>query len=227
MLNHAEMNDVRLTAQAIAEWLLQIPLKPGTESGDFDLQFCFREVPEEEALSTALNIGTLLQRWPTITHMNFGKRPKTICVFRGHPDDHDRTPSTDDHSLDRPANKPICDILKCFSIAVDLFEIIKPRYPCTSCRRDWSIGERKYGCLRETALEELLALLAHTMTDGFGASDASGLVDLRDRKAGLQSLYTDLIWSGVVVWEVWFAVAASTFLGCPRASSPLRRQKGQ
>lgn len=199
VLNYAELNDVRLTAQAIANWLLQIPLKPGLVTDEFITNLYFKEVPQEEEQSNALNIGILLQRWPTITHMKFGKKPQTICVFSGPPDDHVGTLSSDDSSLEPPRNKPFCDIIKCFPIALDLFESIKPRCPCTSCRRNWSIGEGKHGCLRETALEALLALLSHTIADGFGASDVSGLVKLRDRKAGLQCLFTDLIWNGLVL----------------------------
>lgn len=39
VLNYAELNDVRLTVQAIANWLLQIPLKPGLVTEEFITNF--------------------------------------------------------------------------------------------------------------------------------------------------------------------------------------------
>ncbi|KAL6722205.1 hypothetical protein ACLMJK_001312 [Lecanora helva] len=220
ILSHSEMNDVRLTAQAMADWLLQVALKHGN---DTDVQFCFKQATEENEQRETLNIGSLLQRWPRVTHKKYGQKPKTLCVFRS---PSEGLPELDDESSNPSRSKAICEIINCFPVAMDLFDNIKPRCPCTSCRRNWNIGEGKYGCLRETALAELLALLAHTIADGFGAPDVSGLVEAKDRKAGFQRLFTELIWDGLVVWDTWFTFAASTFLGCAWNNSMIEDMEG-
>lgn len=54
VLNYAELNDVRLTAQAIANWLLQIPLKPGLVREEFITNFILEKCRRKK---------TNLERW--------------------------------------------------------------------------------------------------------------------------------------------------------------------
>ena len=72
----------------------------------------------------------------------------------------------------------------------------------------------------------MLALLAHTIADGFGASDVSGFVDSDNLKAGLEDLLRDLIWERTVIWDTWFIIASCTFLGCPWSLNMIPQDDG-
>ena len=149
ILNHVEMNDVRFTAQIMASWLLEVPLRIA-KAGK---HFCFDAIFSEEDGASQLNIGTLLQRWPTITQLDFGRRPKPLSVFRP-PKEFKfipKSPSYTDFRYEPSKEKGVSDIIECFPIAFDLFESIKRRCSCICCRQNLSLGEGKSGCLRDSS----------------------------------------------------------------------------
>ena len=233
-LTHSEKNDVRLVAQTIAEWLLHYPLDTTIENEPAEL--CFRKALDEKESSKGLEIGTLLQRWPMIMNMQLGHTRKPLCLFNAPEDlDTERGLSYDDSAEQeggwmngdpavRPSKKSISEIIQCFSIAVDFFENIAKRCCCPCCKTPAvKLDQAKIGCLTDIALACLLSLLAHTVADGFGAPDASGLVNFEDRKAAFQRLFTDLIWGRIVDWDTWFAFAATTFLGHPLIDDNIKK----
>ncbi|KAI9858618.1 MAG: hypothetical protein M1813_007423 [Trichoglossum hirsutum] len=214
ILQHTEKNDICLTAQAMVGWLMSIPLKINNER-----EFGFTEVIDDPE-SASLNVGSILGHWPQIMHINYGRKPQTMSIYRGHPTQPGYPQRSDADPgiglyVDSTESMSAGDIIECFPIASTCFENIQPRCDCTNCRKRGPVGMGKPGCLRETALVLLFNLLTHAIADGFGAPDVSGLCDPKVQQAGLQRLFAELIMDGHVIWDTWFAVAASTYLGCP------------
>lgn len=103
---------------------------------------------------------------------------------------------------------------------------------CEECISNRVKGTRTYvasfrhGCLGEAALSAFLMLLAHVIADGFGAPDASGLVDVKGVCSLTQKLLIDLIINRRLSWDEWFQVAAGLYLGCTFRGLRIPPQEG-
>ncbi|OCL14375.1 hypothetical protein AOQ84DRAFT_406241 [Glonium stellatum] len=201
VLSPSELNDICATAQAIAKWLLELSVKPIN-----DTLFGFQAELETTVVG-ATNIGHLLKHWPVIGQMKFGAGCKALSIFRGL--------SQEDKEKFDEKSPTLHEITEYFPIITTLLESIKSRCDCTNCLSLGPIGKGKLGCLREKALTLVFTLLAHTIANGFGAPDASGVVDVDLLKSSVQHLLAELITKDTVLWDSWFAVAAIVYMGCP------------
>ena len=86
-----------------------------------------------------------------------------------------------------------------------------PDYRDASC----DIAFCKAGCLGEAASAALLAVIAHTIVEGFGVRTASGFADQRLIKWSTAKLLHELAFRQIVVWDSWSSLAAIVHLGCP------------
>ena len=233
-LNQKELFNITLTAQYTAQWLLKLSLRP--ESGFCDLSF----VPVLSGPTEGIvKLGELFQQWPAISrlhgfHLNAMQEDKTI-VFKPPPEVRAPTLSS---VFGRDGKHPVFEdqiprrnntdneevndaelIVKCFQKVQDVLDVIQQRCDCPSCTVKSPIGSGKPGCLSETAMMVNSTLLAHTIAEGFGAPDVSGLVDNQEVRHDVQRLLRGVVKDAIVSWNTWFALATSVFLGC---SSPNR-----
>jgi len=230
ILNKDERNRVRLAAQGMVKWLLQVPITPhGYKIG-------FQHDDRQQSHGRTLRLEDMMKRFPSIIHRNFGQKASETAIYTGPtmqspPPSEPTTPATDtmsqyDYEAILASRMPVSKIIDCFPIAAAVFEFVQERCTCSSCGRKAAVGKGKAGCLRETALDELLLLLAHAVADGFGADDVSGMVDFRIQKFAVCELFSDFINEGVLLWDTWFGLAALTYLGGNWSPATFTRSEG-
>ena len=212
VLRHQHVHDIKVTAQVFAEWLLEVPLFPLSKD---ELSFGVLLDGSEEILSAetcsgsqikTFSAGQLLRRWPSIGHLKLGSLTKARSIF----DCLDlRVESYEDLQF------TIEHIVASFPVLRDLMENLQKDCHCHDCRRGNTVGKYKLGCLQERGWTAFCLLLAHTIADGFGAPDVSGLIDSSALSTMIQNLMSDFVARRMVSWDKWFAVAATVFLGCP------------
>ena len=244
-LNPSELSDIQLVAQTIARWMLDLPL----ESDDDPRGLCFRvdfkktDIGRhaEVEVGRRLTIGDLFQRWPTIGHFNFGKIPLTMAVFTGQVRKQATSRSVFDNQGERMSfgedagPVPDLDVLRLCSLneiveqfppIVTMLEGLRPRCDCRNCTKRGPVGDGKPGCTREIAIEMLFTLIAHSIADGFGARDVSGMSTSKDMASGVHRLLNELTQDGIVIWRTWFSVATSVALGCTWDDTKLESNEG-
>ncbi|MCJ1323464.1 hypothetical protein MMC10_000124 [Thelotrema lepadinum] len=213
VLRHQHVQDIGVTAQVFAEWLLEVPLCPIIpEELFFGVMLDgSEEVHGDRGLSGSqiktFAVGQLLRQWPSIGHLKLGSLRKARSVFKSA--DLSAHPSIDDLVLS------VEEMVSSFPILQDLLEDLQRDCHCHDCRKGSGVGKFKAGCLQERGWIAFCLLLAHTIADGFGAPDASGLTDPHALAILVQNLLSELVVQRKVSWDKWFALAATVFLGCP------------
>lgn len=233
ILNKDESNKIRLAAQEMVKWLLQVPIKPHLHKTGF---VHLTDGNQLESHGRIMRLEDMMKRFPSLIHRNFGRKASGMAIYTGltmqsPPSSDPTTPADDamsqyDYEAILASRMPISRIIDCFPIAVAVFEFIQERCTCSSCGRKATLGLGKAGCLRETALDELLLLIAHAIADGFGANDVSGMIDFRFQKLAVCELFSDFINDGVLLWDTWFGLAALTYLGGNWSSATFTRSEG-
>ena len=207
-----ELQDVGVTAQLIAKWMLDLSIRSDTSD---NLAFV---ADLEDTETVALTLGQLLQNWPSIGLINFGSVRKPISIFRDPQD-----PLMKEITISEATEKSFDNVVKCFPLLQDLVINSQQRCQCFDCSRPKarmagiSGGRRttRPGCLQDKCVKLFCVLLAHTIADAFGAPDVSGLTEISALTKMVQSLLIELVHHKTILWDKWFAVATMVFLGCP------------
>ncbi|KAE9369827.1 hypothetical protein N431DRAFT_511667 [Stipitochalara longipes BDJ] len=181
---------------------------------------------QENEGTSVMNVSNILGRSPGILNFRLSARPKGFgtTVFAETSD----TMASDEEnhgeqlhlSQDQVNRKRVLDtILGHFSVLHDLMEEARGYCNCRSCRTypDYPTVSfiRGSGCVRTMAFEETLVLIAHAIADGFCVDDVSAAIDATPITEAMICLFQELCEDSRIVWDTWFAVAASVFLGCP------------
>lgn len=203
LLNTSQLDNICLITQEIVRWLLNLELRPQTNHRG---SMAFRPI-FTNAKSTYPTLEHLLSRWPGITNIPFGTPPDNFVVFKKPPE--------------VMINRDSSDWVKCFPPLATLLDKIAHDCRCESCKERKPVGQGKSGCLRETAFTAFSILIGHTIADGFGAKDTSGMVDVKWLSEAVQGLLCELVFDERVSWDVWLKVATGVALGCPWKSLPL------
>ena len=106
-------------------------------------------------------------------------------------------------------------------ILQDLMFKLERTCQCNWCYDGLRAETKRYGylpagCLRSVAFNSVLVLIGHSIADGFGCDDVSGIQG--SNKMVAQSsldLMLRLCQDKTVDWNTWFQTAACVFLGCP------------
>jgi len=212
-LNAMELNQVKATAQAVAKWLLSLPLRSSplqdTSAGSQYSGFLL-----EQTSKTDFTVAGALSHWPTINRGNFGALPKDMIIYKGGAMD----PAYAGYHAQAGVNPEILDevgaILDCFPPVTTLLDMVRSRCGCEGCKDEVKCGKGKPGCLRETAVTTLFTLLGHVVADGFGIPDASGIGDPESLKLVVAKLLHEVAIFECVLWDTWFTVACTVYLGC-------------
>ena len=224
-LNQHEVYNITLAARNTAKWLFNLPLKRKDSLNFPNLSFGSIALVASSASYKSRKLGDFLTRWPGIFSLCGSQPEENMVAFK---------PPTSRNLNNRPGiyrrngkevilgnygaqDEDLLDvdiIAACFPKIQDLLTVLQQRCDCLSCLRKEPPGTGKSGCLRQAAMTLHSTLLAHAIADGFGASDASGMVDNRDISDGIDMLLVDVIHRGTVSWNRWFALAAAVFLGC-------------
>ena len=223
-LNQHEVYNITLAARSTAKWLFNLPLKredslnfPNLSVGPMSLG----------ASDKSPKLGDFLARWPGIFRL-CGSQPEENMVAFKPPTSrninnrlgvysHNGSVAISSNYEAQEEEEGLIglDLIRaCFPKIQDLLTVLQQRCDCLSCSRKDPSATGKSGCLREAAMTLHSTLLANAIADGFGASDASGMVDNRDISHEIEMLLVDLIHRGTVSWNRWFALAAAVFLGC-------------
>ena len=180
----------------------------------------FRVQMESEPEAKNRKIRDLLHRSPSILNQRWGDSRLSNVVFCmpvSHADGRPMSETSESGSRastvyqDRQFN----EIVPYFPILKDLLNEIRPICRCLRCEDRESFGSLLVeGCLLHIALIECLALMAHGIADGFGVTDASGVLDVKTTSTGMLYLLLDIVEEQGILWDIWFGVAASVYLGC-------------
>lgn len=219
-LNRNERKCVVDAAREISNWLLQIPLKPKMVATGLRIEVDPMEESKSDQAGKLL-IADLFASYPTLCHPKASDR-ETGDSFVPHPMSQS-VESSSKHSptewgLDESEGptglyKPY-EVIRHFPIVQSRLDEIQSRCPCPNCIRSGPLGSSKRGCLRFSAITELFLLLAHVISDGFGAKDVSGMSDPTYIVNMTATLFGHLINRGLVCWDDWFKLVACVVTGC-------------
>ena len=223
ILRRQDLQDIGAAARVVSEWMLDLPLSLRAE-GDFGFRATL-EGPDNGQESfdpgvVSYSIGQILQTWPSIGHGMPGPTKKVISTFTGF------RPSPEEEELVDELKLSIEELILCFPTLQDLFENCQNKCHCSSCRKKGKMGFDKNGCLQNKAWLLFCTLLAHTIAEGFGAPDASGLTDIHALSRLILNLLSDLVVRKTVLWETWFMVATAVHLGCPAHIEKVEETEG-
>lgn len=206
ILNREELFKVRILAQRIISWLLDIPLKNNYDFTTIGFEAEF----SSESAKDQMRIGDILYRWPRMLHDLSVRSSGAITPIVFIPP----KPKESQGSgvLYEPDVQPLSELCECFPALGDLLKEILNRCNCRICRNEGVIDDCKEGCLCDAALSHLFMLIGNAIADGFGVQEASGIIPLDDYVYEVRKLLSNLV-EGTVWWDDWFNVAASTALG--------------
>ena len=204
-------------------WLLHIPvIGPHWRDGyafDVDLDLDYNSKDHQ---SQQLCILDLLRNYSILSHLKTGIGSTSGPIFKEIESSPAVSPTlTKDFEafytgeVHKDDSYISCQIIDCFPLARSLLDEIQARCPCPNCTSGRPLGQFKKGCLRSSAVRELFVLLAHSISDAFGAEDVSGLSNFKDHiMVGMVKLFGELIYGKEVVWNTWFRVVACVITGC-------------
>jgi hypothetical protein len=211
---------VKCSAQSIMQWLLGVPLSAQETFSSPG----FSAEPGKHAVADQMTVSLAFKRVPAMINLQWGSSPASPVVFVGQGVDSSGVDLGEDAR--RSTHSLLRILLKYFPILVDLVRKVSTDCLCSDCTvvrttlifsDAVSEGALKLplGCLKRTAMEEALMLLAHGIADGFGVSDASSVSDVSPIVEGMAVLLLELVQERKVCWDTWFAVASCVYLGCP------------
>ncbi|KAG8677780.1 hypothetical protein FPOAC2_03921 [Fusarium poae] len=209
-LNRSETNHVSAVAKCILKWLLALRLKPR----EIGLMFA----PKWDGKGGVTCLSEMLSTHPSILHKDTGHLESAAPVFnriQKQPNDGSDGGSSSDMGTGEAELYGLSAVISCFPIALDMLESISKRCSCSACERHLSLEECKSGCLRDLAVTELFILLAHAISEGFGAVDVSGLTKPDDVVGSMFELFYQLIFKELLQWSDWFSVVTIVTAGMP------------
>ena len=211
MWNKGSQIMVKLAAQSIMRWLLNIPLSPQTSFPFVG----FDAAPGGQATAGQATVSTVLQKAPAMVSLQLGSAPPAQVIF-AEQKDVDATDKTDWDTASL-----LLVLLRFFPALADVERKASVDCLCPDCSRtvdaDMLVAypKLKPGCLRRTALEEVLLLLAHGIADGFGVDNTASVLEVEPIVRGTAVLLVELAVEKFVAWDTWFSLASSVYLGCP------------
>ena len=208
VLNREELYQVKIFAQKAILWIVNLDIESASGLGG---GIAFERIgSSDQRRKTAVRVGDVIYRWPRILHDTLGKTSGRLmppAFISPKP-----TEGFDTLRIYKLDPLPVSVFCECFPALLDLLEGISPRCECRVCRENGSIDECKEGCLREAAIGQLLVFIGHALADSLGIDDTSGLIRPNDYILEVRRLLGQLV-KGLVSWDHWFNVAASTALG--------------
>lgn len=109
-------------------------------------------------------------------------------------------------------------IQKCYPSLADLVQTAAQQCSCVRCQQSRDAANLQSGCLKMYAYSAVLRFVGHSIADAFGADDLSGAEETSQLESTLDVYAVERILLDVatklrIVWQKWFEVAASVFLG--------------
>lgn len=209
MLARDTLLEISILGQRIVKWIMDRPLRANAHT-EIAYAACLSQDDNTILHPTPVTVGHLLKKQPSICNADFGT--STISATFNPPDD------ADDHTqMDWEAD---FKILKCFPQSKEIIDRMRKECWCHECRHGKAreLGEDPQ-CLCSLARDRLWLIIAHSIAEGFGAPDASNLGNFAAVRTGSRELMFRLIYHKIVSWDVWFSLAARTYMGCPFALS--------
>jgi hypothetical protein len=206
ILNREETLKVKHLAQKLVFWILEVPLQKNPHFTTIGFGVAFSLEPEE----VKLRVGDILYRWPRILQEASAKSRNAFDLAFKQPESRERQGSDIYYE---PILEPVSALCDCFPAILDLLDAISERCNCRICRNNGVIDDCREGCLRNAAINHLFMLVGNAIADGFGVQEVSGIIDLPEYVYEVRKLVTTLAVDGLVWWDHWFNVAASTALG--------------
>lgn len=224
VLQPQEMINIQVAAQKIAEWMLNLQLEPIEMWNNSPGKACFKYRGFRAVLGQntgRFSVKMVLSRWPDILRKQFGA-PKELVTFipLEIPENIDIVDYSDNlNSGFSPQDfDGVLKILQRFSPVITLLGNVRERcelFGCPDCQGNVDYGACRPGCLTEMAITALFNIIGHVIAEGFGAKDVSGMCSPSVVTWGVAKLLYQLTFAELVLWDTWFAVAATVFLGCP------------
>ena len=207
---------IKCTAQKVLRWLLGLSVLPPFEFTNLG----FHVELEGTSSARSRKIRDLLHRSPSMLNQRWGDPPLPNVVYYKTIADADsasdiRTAESNSSVSSIYRDRTYDEIIPFFPILQNLLGEVRPMCRGSRCEDGTSQNFTLIpGCLRHIALVECLYLLAHGIADGFGVTDASGVSNLQVSADGMLYLLLDLVEEQGILWDIWFGVAASIYLGC-------------
>ncbi|KAI9685088.1 MAG: hypothetical protein M1822_005480 [Bathelium mastoideum] len=214
LLNRDEIYRVRVLVQKLATWMFDVPISSTSQQ---DIEFSADVSHSSSACE--LRIGDLFSQWPDIIDDRSEKSDGAMTSMAFILDHLSDTRLSDGTGMAMSTISMFCN---CFPAVVDLLKDVSDRCRCRACRNEETRDDYQKECLRRAAIDHLHMMIGHSIADAFGVEDASGLLPLEDYVKEISDLLSRLV-RGVVKWDQWFNVAASTALGY----SPINAQRSQ
>lgn len=209
-LNRAECNSIINVAKAMMGWLLDIPIHPAPDL--FGLTFKALIESNRETDGDNMKLGDLLPNHPGLLSLNSGFSTVPEPILR-RPDDELPEEFSDDEAFEVNPPSTVGSIIEWFPAVQSLLDQIQPRCSCSACKTEAKLDQCKRGCLREAAVTRLFILLAHGISEAFGAQDVSGRSNPEDQVRGVTTLLAEILQQQLLRWDTWFALVGCTAAG--------------
>jgi hypothetical protein len=212
---------VKYSAQSMIRWLLEVRLsaQKGFSSPGFSAE------PGGPSNTNQTTVSLILKRVPAIINFQWGSSAVSPSqVAFSHRPQHAVSSDGLDEKATWDTERKLKILLEYFSVLANLATEISAHCLCSDCfeqehRTNIDLTTNKtrlrLGCLKRTAVEEVLLLLAHALADGFGVDDASSVSNSTPIVEGMAVLLLELIQEQQVCWDTWFTLASCVYLGCP------------
>ncbi|KAF2244757.1 hypothetical protein BU26DRAFT_522528 [Trematosphaeria pertusa] len=119
-------------------------------------------------------------------------------------------------------------VWRCFPGLADLLAEAEVQCRCMNCIQKRGVTPLQPGCRKFYAYGAVLSLLGHSIADAFGADSASGSEEMSSPAVGsdiysVEHVLLDIVRKSQVVWQTWFEVASSVYLGRRYSNAQARR----
>jgi hypothetical protein len=212
---------MKRSAQSMMRWLLEVPLsaQEGFSSPGFSAD------PGRSSSTEQTTVSSVLKRVPAMINLQWGSSsafPSGVAFFNRPKDV--VSPDDLDEKATRDMERKLKTLFESFPVLADLATKFSADCLCSDCSgQEHQLNSRqathttrlRLGCLKRTAVEEVLLLLAHAIADGFGVNDTSSVSDSAPIVEGMTFLLLELVEERQVCWDTWFTVASCVYLGCP------------
>nr|RBQ88725.1 hypothetical protein FVER53263_06539 [Fusarium verticillioides] len=209
-LSRNEVAELRIAARSLLRWLLGLELRISdtarifivSKSGDGG----FARNPAADGF-ICKPLEDLLAGFPTVLNKNWGdaKGSDSRAIYE------EPQPSLEQET--EGLSMSMHEIMQCFPIAMSLFDTVQQRCRCRHCGQGRTLGTGSWGCLRESALDELLLLITHGIAEAFCATNVSGLSDQEHIREAIRQIFSEIIVHSTIQWDRWFHLVALVYLG--------------
>ena len=218
LLDSRSDNLVLWIAKQIVAWLVDLPLSIPQRYNEYQEELSFKvhvQSTRGYEQKKMVRLGHLLSRSPAILNRNV-EPPGDTKEFKFEPHELE-FPGEQQYFREMSLSSRLCER---FPDIQSFMEILRQKCNCIWCNRmlpmpspvDMSVA----GCLRQTGLYDILLLVGHSIADGSGVPDASGMVDLDLYCEEVMHTLVDLT-RGHVYIEGWLRLAIITALGITSA----------